>query len=381
MAVTGQMLEVCQQAIDDVDGALARLSLAREGAVGLFARLEGAQWDAEAPAEAKAPPRELAFNWHPDEAGRLALFPILHDDLWALRKTVEGLHWNAQEVVLAGDRRDWDMRMTPVQREYVAMQLAFFSRVDIDALEYIDGLAGEVDCMEAQFFYRGQQDQECTHAEAYALQIAAVMDGNERDRILNAARTMPVVAAIRAWVVRWFDREIPVGERLVAFAAVEGVLFSASFCALQWLREQNLLPGVTQFNSFISRDEGIHTTFTCLLVRKYLRARPPQERAYAIFRSVLDVIDSFVRESLPVRLIGMNDVLMCQYVRFQADFVLAEMGYAKMTGATNPFPFMDKLALNPVSKHNFFESRPTQYQNVTKVELTSFRIDDTPVEL
>jgi len=321
-------------------------------------------------------PEESAFKWAPGEKDR-NLFPIRHEDLWDFRKKLEALHWNAQEVDRSKDKKDWLTRMDEGQRTFVKMQLAFFSRIDIDVLENIgENFIKEVDCMEAQAFYAGQEDQEWIHAESYSLQILAVMDGEERDHILNAVRTMPIIAKIRSWVLRWFDTKLDLGERLVAFAAVEGVLFSASFAALQWLRELNLLPGITDYNSFISRDEGIHTLFTCLLVRKYLRAQPSQERAEAIFRSVVDVIDEFVKESLPVRLIGMNDDLMMQYVRFQADSVMEDMGYSPIWRVTNPFRFMDKMALNDVTKVSFFESRPTQYQNVTKEGATRLAFDD-----
>lgn len=330
--------------------------------------------------EQKAP-TVSAFRWQEGEADRLSLRPIRHDDIWQFRKKLEGLHWTPQEVDLSRDRADWLTRMDEHQRHFVKMQLAFFSRIDIDVFENIDENFGpEVDCMEARMYFAGQLDQECVHVESYALQIEAVMDGAERDRVLNAVRTMPIIGKIRAWVMRWFDRGLNIGDRLVAFAAVEGVLFSASFSALQWLRELNLLPGITDFNSFIVRDEGIHTRFTCLLVRKYLINRPTPERAEEILRGAVAMVDEFVRESLPVRLIGMNDDLMMQYVRYQADSVMVDMGYPPIWRVKNPFNFMDKLTLNEVAKTNFFEHRPTQYQNVTKAGASKFAFDDTPLD-
>jgi len=323
-----------------------------------------------------------AFKWQVGEKTRIALFPIKHPDIWDFRKKLEALHWTAQEVDLTRDKTDWDTKMSPDQRHFVKMQLAFFATIDIDVLKNLDeNFSNEIDCMEAQMTFAAQKDQECVHAEGYSLQIAAVMDGNERDEVLNAVLTMPIIARMRNWVLRWFNRDLDIGERLVAFAAVEGVLFSASFSAIQWLRELNLLPGITNFNSFIVRDEGVHTMFTCLLTRKYLRNRPTQQRAEEIFESVIDVIDAFVTESLPVRLIGMNAALMKQYVRFQADCVLADMGYAGMSNVSNPFAFMDKLSLNGVSKTNFFENRPTEYQNVTFPQQSLLVMDDSVPEL
>jgi ribonucleotide reductase beta subunit family protein with ferritin-like domain len=322
-----------------------------------------------------------AFAWQDGEADRVALFPIRHADIWDFRKKMEALHWNAQEVDLTRDKKDWVSRMDDNQRAFVKMQLAFFATVDIDVLKNLgENFGEEVDCMEARMAYAAQKDQECVHAESYSLQIESVLDGDEREAVLNAVRTMPIIARMRGWVLRWFDRALSIGERLVAFAAVEGVLFSASFSALQWLRELNLLPGVTDFNSFIVRDEGVHTLFTCLLVRRYLTSKPPQGRAAEIFESVVALLDDFVEESLPVRLIGMNAVLMKQYVRFQADCVLIDMGYSPIFRVENPFRFMDKLSLNEVAKVNFFESRPTQYQNVSKPGQTRLAIDDSAVE-
>lgn len=326
--------------------------------------------------------KEPAFNWADGEETRIALFPIRHPYVWEFRKKLEALHWNAQEVDLTRDRNDWTQRMSADQRHFVKMQLAFFARVDFDVLKNLDeNFSDEVDCMEARMVYAAQKDQECVHAESYSLQIEAVMDGDEREAVLNAVGTMPIIARMREWVLRWFDRQQhDVGERLVASAAVEGVLFSASFSALQWLRELNLLPGVTDFNSFIVRDEGIHTAFTCYLVRSHLRAPPSQERAHEIFAGVVALLDEFVEESLPVRMIGMNSALMKQYVRFQADCVLIDMGYAPSYRVMNPFKFMDKLALNDVAKTNFFEARPTQYQNVSKKGQSKLAVDDTPVD-
>lgn len=325
--------------------------------------------------------RESAFKWVAGESERLALLPIRHDDLWAQRDTLKGLHWNAQEVVLTRDKKDWVTRMSDAQRQFVSMQLAFFSRIDIDALKYIEGLSAEVDCLEGQMYYCSQAEQECTHAESYGLQITAIADGAEQERLLNAARTMPIVSQIRDWVIRWFNSSIPIEERLVAFSAVEGVLFSASFCALQWLREKNLLPGITKFNEFIARDEGIHADTSCLLVRKYLRVKPDEKIAHGIFREVVEtIIDPFVSESLPVALLGINANLMMQYVRYQADCVMTDMEYAPIYRVTNPFNFMHKLTMNDANKNNFFETRGTDYQNITKSSQAEMRLDTSSAD-
>jgi len=328
---------------------------------------------------AKAADAESAFRWAPGESERLSLRPIRHHDIWEYRKKLSALHWDSEEVSTIKDKADWK-RMTSDQKHFVIMQLAFFSRIDIDVLSMIDGLLKEVDCMEAQQYYIAQAEQECTHADSYAIQIETLTEGAERDRILNAARTMPIIGQIRAWVVKWFDPQIPIGERLVAFAGIEGVLFQGSFCALQDLREKNLLPGIVKFNEFIFRDENIHTQQTALLIRKYLKVKPKQFLAHRIFRDLAEnIIDPFVRESLPVRMIGMDALLMTQYVRFRVDKVLGYMEYAPLYRATNPFRFMDKLELNEVNKTNFFEGTPSEYQNPIGRGASDLLIDDTPI--
>jgi ribonucleoside-diphosphate reductase beta chain len=325
--------------------------------------------------------KESAFLWADGEADRLSLRPIRHKDIWAFRKKLSALHWDSDEVSTSKDESDWK-RMTPDQRQFVSMQLAFFSRIDIDALDLIDGFAAEIDCMEARQYYIAQAEQECTHADSYAIQIEAIAKGAERDRLLNAARTMPIIADIREWVMRWFDRSIPIGERLVAMAGIEGVLFQGSFCALQDLREKNLLPGITKYNEFIFRDEGVHAEFSCLLVRKYLRRKPDETLVHRIFRDLVEnVIDRFVLESLPVRMVGIDAELMMQYVRFRANKILYRMGYRHLyRGVKNPFRFMDKLELNAVNKTNFFEHVPSEYQNVTESGASDLRIDVTPID-
>ena len=332
------------------------------------------------PVHAEIQKPQSAFVWAPGEDSRIALFPIQNPRIWEFRKKMEALHWVPQEVDLSRDKQDWK-KMSSDQKQFVKMQLAFFATIDILVLKNLNLNFGEdIDCIEARMVIAAQQDQECAHAESYSLQIECLMDGEERDAVLNAARTMPIIARMHEWVLRWFDHRFDIGERLIAFAAVEGVLFSASFSALQWLRELNILPGVTDFNSFIARDEGIHTLFTCRLVRENLRVKPPQKHAEAIFSSVIEVLDSFVSESLPVRLLGMNTDLMMEYTRFQADCVLIEMGYAPMYRGKNPFKFMDKLSMNKEVKTNFFEHRGSAYQNASKSGQSTLALDETPID-
>ncbi len=321
------------------------------------------------------------FKWAAGEAERTGLFPIKNPGVWKFRKQIEGTQWTAQEVDLSKDRADWEGRMTEDERKFVRHQLAFFARADIDVLANLgSNFSKEVNCPEAEAFYAAQMHQEWVHAESYALQIEAVMAGAEREETLNAVRHFPAVAQLREWALTWAHRGAPVGERLVAWAFIEGVQFQGPFCALQWLRERGLLPGITEYNTFIMRDEGLHTLFTCLLVREHLVARPSQARAEEIFAGGMAAVDALVADSLPVRLVGINAELMGEYVRHQADRVLAAMGYAPLYQAANPFPFMDKLAFNEVAKTNFFERRPTQYQAVTRPGAARLALDATPVD-
>jgi ribonucleoside-diphosphate reductase subunit M2 len=332
-----------------------------------------------------------AFNWAEGEETRSTPLPVRHPDIWAFRKKIEALQWTAQEVDLSRDMACWKNVMTEEQRKYIKMQLAFFATIDVTVLSCIsDVLAGAVDCMEARMYYAGQANQECVHAEAYGLQIDAVLEGSERDAAINAVKTMPVIAAIRSWVNQWFqpgrpadgaaDRKL-LGERLIAFAAVEGVMFSSSFAALQWLRDLNLLPGITSYNDFIARDEGVHAHFTCHLIKERLIERPAKEVAYAILGGCVDTVEAFVTESLPVQLIGMSAATMILYVKYQADCLLKAMGYPPYYGVgENPLPSMDKLSLNGVAKTNFFEERPSQYQTPVAEGAYDLRLDDTPVD-
>lgn len=316
------------------------------------------------------------FWWEPEEKERIALFPILHDDLWQYWTLINGLHWTAQKVDLSRDRWDWTAKMNENERRFIKYQLAFFVRIDIDVLDNIDKhFREELECMEVQMFYSAQLHQECVHIESYALQAQAVLDRKELEDVFLAVRNLPVVFMLRSWVMQWFNPRLPIGERLVAFGVVEGVLFSASFASLQWLREKNLLPGITDFNSYIARDEGIHTLFTCLLIKKYLVKKPTPARVKMIFESAIQTVNSFVDESLPVGLTGIDSPAMKTYVRFQADCVLNSMGYRSLYFVKNPFPFMDKLSLNGHTKVNFFEKHNTAYQMPIHDDAGIFALD------
>lgn len=319
------------------------------------------------------------FFWEHGEPGRTTLFPIRHDDIYRFRKIIERLHWVVEDVDTSRDKPDWSNRMSDDERHPVKYSLGLFAVFDNLVLKNLPRLHETVDCLEAQTFYAGQEDQECIHMEAYMLQIEAIArDEKERAFMLNSIQTMPGVSLLVKWARHWMDRSLPFGECFVAFAVIEGVIFSGFFCILQWLRERNLLPGVTDFNAFIARDEGIHCLFACLIIKKYMRNRPARSRVRAIIKSGIKAVSVMIDEALPKKLSGIDAELVRQYVRFQADCLAVQMGYDAIYGVTNPFKFMDKLSMNQVAKYNFFERRPNQYQGASQGAAV-WKIDRSPI--
>jgi len=299
-----------------------------------------------------------------DSEGRISLSPLQYPDIYAFREEMEKGRWTAGEVSLSDEKEHWDS-LTDDERHFVSMQLAFFSTIDIVVLDNINmNFANEIKCLEVKMVLAAQADQECVHAKGYVAQIESVIeDGEERQRILNSAATIPIIKKIREWVMKWFDTTMYSLEiRLIAFAFVEGIMFCASFCALQWLRDKGKLPGITKFNKWIRRDEFIHTRFACYLIGKYIGNKPSFDIVINILTEAINILDEFVNESIPVKLIGMSAPDMRQYVRFQADRVLTLMKYPIKYNTTDPFPSMIKDALNKGSKSDFFIVQPTEYQ-------------------
>lgn len=315
------------------------------------------------------------FKWAADP-DRLSVIPIQYPDIWHYYNLLASLNWTPGEVNLSGDKYDWDTKMSEEMRKFVKHILAFFSTIDSVVLSNLDENFGkEFDLMEVKYVYIQQAQQEAVHAIMYGLQIQAVTDGDEQRELLNAARNMPIIVSMYAWVKKWFDKDTyTIGERLVAFAAVEGVLFSFSFSALQWLREMKVLSGITQANEFIMRDEGAHTDFACMLISKYLQTRPSRPRVLEIIGEIIEILDAFIDVSMPDPLPNLTPADMHRYIRFQADYVINKMGYGKYYKELNPFAFMDKVAMNASVKVNFFESRSSQYQSVVDPKLSEFTI-------
>ena len=291
---------------------------------------------------------------------RFVLFPIQHDDIWKFYKKAEASFWTAEEIDLGQDLKDW-ADLNDGERHFITHVLAFFAASDGIVNENLaENFVAEVQYTEAKFFYGFQIAIENIHSETYSLLIDTyVKDPQEKDRLFHAIETMDCVKKKADWALRWID-EGSFAERLIAFAAVEGIFFSGSFCSIFWLKKRGLMPGLSFSNELISRDEGLHCDFACLLYNDHLLNKLSVETVQSIIRDAVAIEKEFVTDSLPVKLIGMNADLMCQYIEFVADRLLMELHCPKIYNSTNPFDFMEMISLQ--GKTNFFEKRVGEYQ-------------------
>ena len=290
---------------------------------------------------------------------RFVILPIKHPAIWEMYKKHEASFWTAEEIDLSGDLRDWQ-QLNDGERHFISHVLAFFAASDGIVNENLAvNFMSEVQVPEARCFYGFQIMMENIHSETYALLIDTyIRDPKEKDHLFHAIDTVPAVRKKAEWALRWIE-EGTFAERLVAFAAVEGIFFSGSFCSIFWLKKRGLMPGLTFSNELISRDEGLHCEFACLLYGM-LKNKLPQDQVHAIIGDAVEIEKEFITEALPADLIGMNSRLMKQYIEFVADRWLAELGYSKLFNSTNPFDFMEMISLQ--GKTNFFEKRVGDYQ-------------------
>jgi ribonucleoside-diphosphate reductase beta chain len=295
-----------------------------------------------------------------ENKNRFVLFPIQHHDVWEFYKKAEASFWTAEEIDLGQDLKDW-ARLNDGERHFISHVLAFFAASDGIVNENLaENFVAEVQYTEAKFFYGFQIAVENIHSETYSLLIDTyIKDPQERDKLFNAIDTLDCVKKKAEWALRWID-QASFAERLVAFAAVEGIFFSGSFCSIFWLKKRGLMPGLSFSNELISRDEGLHCDFACLLYTKHLRNKLSESRVKEIITDAVVIEKEFVTDALPVDLIGMNAKLMSQYIEFVADRLLLELGCSKVYNATNPFDFMELISLQ--GKTNFFEKRVGDYQ-------------------
>jgi ribonucleoside-diphosphate reductase beta chain len=291
---------------------------------------------------------------------RFVLFPIRQHDIWKYYKQAEASFWTAEEIDLSQDLRDW-AGLNEGERHFITHVLAFFAASDgIENENLAEHFVSEVQYTEAKFFYGFQIAIENIHSETYSLLIDTyVKDPKEKDKLFHAIETMDCVKKKADWALRWIDKgNFP--ERLVAFAAVEGIFFSGSFCSIFWLKKRGLMPGLSFSNELISRDEGLHCDFACHLYTQHVVNKLPKERVIEIIRDAVEIEKEFVTDALPVNLIGMNAEQMRQYIEYVADRLINELVGTKIYNVTNPFDFMDMISLR--GKTNFFEKRVAEYQ-------------------
>jgi len=291
---------------------------------------------------------------------RWVLFPIQYPSLFEMYKKHEASFWTAEEIDLAQDSKDWST-LNEGEQHFIKHILAFFAASDGIVLENLSGrFSTEIQVPEARAFYGFQMAMENIHSETYSLLIEQyIRDPKEKDEVFNAINTMEAVAEKASWAVQWMKGENSFAERIVAFAAVEGILFSGSFCAIYWLKKRGLMPGLTFSNELISRDEGLHAEFACM-VYGMLQNKLPDKVVQDIVEGAVAVERRFICEALPCDLIGMNSELMTRYIEFVADRLLTSLGHPKRYNASNPFDWMELISLQ--GKTNFFEKRVGEYQ-------------------
>ncbi|PSC74036.1 Ribonucleoside-diphosphate reductase small chain [Micractinium conductrix] len=291
---------------------------------------------------------------------RFVMFPIKNPAIWEAYKKAEASFWTAEEVDLGSDQADWE-KLNDGERHFISHVLAFFAASDGIVNENLGArFMKEVQLPEARAFYGFQIAIENIHSEMYSLLLESyIKDNREKDRLFHAVQTVPVVKKKAEWAMKWIDSSERFAERLLAFACVEGIFFSGSFCSIFWLKKRGLMHGLTFSNELISRDEGLHTDFACLLYNNLVH-QLSEERVTAIVSEAVTIEKEFICEALPVDLIGMNSRLMAQYIEFVADRLLVALGCEKLYNVTNPFDFMEMISLQ--GKTNFFEKRVGEYQ-------------------
>ncbi|KAM7506489.1 hypothetical protein LguiA_016942 [Lonicera macranthoides] len=316
-------------------------------------------------------PKEPLLEPNPD---RFCMFPIQYPQIWEMYKKAEAFFWTAEEVDLSQDLRHWEETLTPDERHFITHILAFIAASDGIVLENLaDRFMKEVQVSEARAFYDYQIAIENIHSEMNSLLLETyIKDSNEKTRLFRAIQTIPCIEKKAKWALRWIDGAESFAERLVAFACVEGIFFSGSFCAIFWLKKRGLMPGLTFSNELISRDEGLHCDFACLLYG-LMTMKPSEERVKGIVADAVEIEKEFVCDALPCALVGMNGNLMSQYIEFVADRLLGALGCGKTYNVHNPFDWMELISLQ--GKTNFFEKRVGEYQKASVMSSINGNVD------
>ena len=296
-----------------------------------------------------------------EDSSRFVLFPMKYPDIWNMYKKHEASFWTAEEIDLSADIRDWEDKLNDNERHFISTILSFFASSDGIVMEnLVHRFCKEVKVPEARCFYGFQITMESIHQETYSLLLDSyIKDPQQKKKLFHGHTHIPCIRDKAEWALKWIGSDASFAERIVAFAAVEGIFFSGSFCAIYWLKKRGLMPGLTFSNELISRDEGLHCDFACLMYSKLVN-KLSREKVLEIITNAVDIEESFVCDALPVSLIGMNKTLMSQYIKFVADRLLVALGYEKYYHTSNPFDWMDIISLQ--GKTNFFEKRVGEYQ-------------------
>jgi len=335
-------------------------------------KIARAQFD-EAEA-ASTPPTKRRHLTHPclaheaeepllrDNPGRYVLFPIKFPGVWRKYKEAEASFWTVEEVDLTSDVKEWEEKLKEDERFFIKHVLAFFAASDGIVLENLAArFMNDVKIPEARCFYGFQIATENVHSEMYSILIDTyIKDNEEKTHLFNAMTTIPCVEKKAKWAIQWIESSECFAQRLVAFAAIEGIFFSGSFCSIFWLKKRGLMPGLAFSNELISRDEGLHCDFACMLYKDQLQKKLTQQEIESIICGAVVIEKEFVCDALPVRLIGMNAEMMSQYIEFCADRLFVALGHEKVYNVKNPFDFMEMISLQ--GKTNFFEKRVGDYQ-------------------
>ena len=308
-----------------------------------------------------------------ENPGRFVIFPIEHNDIWEYYKQHQAAFWTAEEVDLTNDIRDWET-LTDNEKYFIKNVLSFFAASDGIVNENLaENFYREVQYPEAKFFYGIQLAMENIHSLMYSLLIDTYINNpKEKDECFNAIDRLPAVQKKAKWALDWIEKA-SFAERLVAFAAVEGIFFSGSFCSIFWMKSRGIMQGLCNANSLIFKDENLHCDFAIHLLNNHLENKPSEKRIKEIVLSALEIEKEFITESLPVSLIGMNSNLMKQYLEFVVDGLLVKMGCGKQFNVEQPFKFMEQIAVE--TKGNFFESRTMEYQKAKLNETITFTDD------
>jgi len=313
-----------------------------------------------------------------EEEKRYVIFPIRQDEIWKMYKKAEANFWTTEELDLSKDLKDFNEKMNEDERFFIENVLAFFAASDgIVNENLVERFCNDVKCLEAKFFYGFQIAMENIHSETYSLLIDTyVKDTVKKDKLFNAIETIPSVKKKANWALKWIsDKDSSFATRVIAFAAVEGIFFSGSFCSIFWLKKRGLMPGLCHSNELISRDEGLHTEFAVLMY-SMLKEKPKKEIVIAIIKEAVELEKEFITESLPCNLIGMNMDLMKQYIEYVSDRLLLMLGIDKVYNVSNPFQWMELISVQ--GKTNFFEKRVGEYANKAATENTDnvFALDE-----